>query len=50
MAERIAMRTVEQLRADFDVDYRETDACLQRECYWALLHMLLALPEHPRLS
>ena len=39
------MRSVEQLRADFGVYFGEIDRCLQQECYWALLHLLLAMPD-----
>ena len=39
------MRSVEQLRTDFAVYFDEIDRCLGRECYWALLHVLLVLPD-----
>jgi hypothetical protein len=39
------MRTVDELRADFDLYFREIEACLQQGRYWALLHLLLAMPD-----
>lgn len=39
------MRTVQQLRCDFALYFEEIDRCLDAKCYWALLHVLLALPD-----
>jgi hypothetical protein len=39
------MRTIEQLRGDFALYVNEIDRCLETKCYWALLHVLLALPD-----
>jgi hypothetical protein len=39
------MRTVQQLRNDFALYIGEIDRCEQAKCYWALLHVLLALPD-----
>jgi hypothetical protein len=39
------MRGVAQLTRDFEVYFREIDSCLQQRCYWALLHILLSLPD-----
>src|SRR5437773_11066368 len=39
------MRTIEQLRNDFTLYIREIEGCEQAKCYWALLHVLLALPD-----
>ena len=39
------MRTIEQLRNDFALYIEEIDGCERAKCYWALLHILLALPD-----
>ena len=39
------MRTIEQLRKDFVLYTDEIDRCENAKCYWALLHVLLALPD-----
>ena len=39
------MRTIEQLRGDFALYVDEIDRCLETKCHWALLHVLLALPD-----
>ena len=39
------MRTIEQLRKDFDLYTTEIERCENSKCYWALLHILLALPD-----
>jgi len=39
------MRTIEQLRKDFALYTDEIDRCEKARCYWALLHILLALPD-----
>lgn len=39
------MRTIEQLRNDFALYIGEIDRCEKAKCYWALLHVLLALPD-----
>ncbi len=39
------MRTIEQLRGDFTLYVNEVDRCLETKCHWALLHVLLALPD-----
>lgn len=39
------MRTVEQLRSDFSLYLREIERCENAQCYWALLHILLVLPD-----
>jgi hypothetical protein len=39
------MRTIEQLRGDFALYINEIDRCLETKCHWALLHVLLALPD-----
>lgn len=39
------MRTIEQLRDDFGVYIGEIQRCESAKCYWALLHLLLALPD-----
>ena len=39
------MRTVQQLRSDFGLYLEEIERCLDAKCYWALLHVLLALPD-----
>jgi hypothetical protein len=39
------VRTVQQLRRDFALYLEEIDRCLSAKCYWALLHVLLALPD-----
>jgi hypothetical protein len=39
------MRTIEQLRNDFSLYIEEIERCENAKCYWALLHVLLALPD-----
>lgn len=39
------MRTIEQLRNDFALYIGEIERCENAKCYWALLHVLLALPD-----
>jgi hypothetical protein len=39
------VRTTEQLRNDFALYTGEIDRCESAKCYWALLHILLALPD-----
>jgi hypothetical protein len=39
------MRTIEQLRNDFALYIDEIERCENAKCYWALLHVLLALPD-----
>lgn len=39
------MRTVHQLRSDFALYLEEIERCLGAKCYWALLHVLLTLPD-----
>lgn len=39
------MRTIEQLRMDFTLYFNEIERCETAKCYWALLHVLLALPD-----
>jgi hypothetical protein len=39
------MRTVDQLRSDFALYVNEIDGCLDAKCHWALLHVLLAIPD-----
>lgn len=39
------MRTIEQLRNDFALYITEIERCENAKCYWALLHILLALPD-----
>ena len=39
------MRTIEQLRNDFALYLDEIKRCEDAKCYWALLHVLLALPD-----
>jgi hypothetical protein len=39
------VRTVQQLRSDFALYLDEIERCLGTKCYWALLHVLLALPD-----
>lgn len=39
------MRTNQQLRSDFALYLEEIERCLAAKCYWALLHVLLALPD-----
>ncbi len=40
-----AMRAIEQLRDDFALYVNEIDRCLETKCHWALLHILLSLPD-----
>ena len=39
------MRTIERLRGDFALYVNEIDRCLETRCHWALLHVLLILPD-----
>lgn len=39
------MRTIEQLRSDFALYIGEIERCENAKCYWALLHILLVLPD-----
>src|SRR5271165_3788769 len=39
------MRTIEQLRNDFALYTGEIQRCEDAKCYWALLHLLLAIPD-----
>lgn len=39
------MRTIQQLRNDFALYIEEIERCENAKCYWALLHVLLALPD-----
>src|SRR2546422_951360 len=39
------MRTVEQLRNDFALYVGEIERCEGTRCHWALLHVLLSLPD-----
>ena len=39
------MRTIDQLRNDFALYFDEMKRCEHAKCYWALLHLLLALPD-----
>ncbi len=39
------VRTVQQLRNDFALYIGEIERCENAKCYWALLHVLLALPD-----
>jgi hypothetical protein len=39
------MRTIEQLRNNFALYIEEIERCENAKCYWALLHVLLALPD-----
>jgi hypothetical protein len=39
------MRTVEQLRSDFVLYTGEMQRCEEAKCYWALLYLLLAIPD-----
>ena len=39
------MRTLQQLRNDFALYIEEIERCENAKCYWALLHVLLALPD-----
>lgn len=39
------MRTIEQLKNDFALYIQEIERCEHAKCYWALLHVLLALPD-----
>ena len=39
------MRTIEQLKEDFALYFDEIERCKHNKCYWALLHILLALPD-----
>lgn len=39
------MRTINQLRKDFALYFEEIERCEKAKCYWALLHVLLTLPD-----
>ena len=39
------MRTVSQLQTDFGVYFREMENCEKAGCWWALLHLLLVMPD-----
>lgn len=39
------MRTCDQLEKDFALYVEEIDRCEAAHCYWALMHILLALPD-----
>jgi hypothetical protein len=39
------VKTTEQLRNDFALYIEEIEHCEKAQCYWALLHILLALPD-----
>jgi hypothetical protein len=39
------MKKIEQLKNDFSLYFQEIDRCEHAKCYWALLHMLLTLPD-----
>ena len=39
------MRTTEQLKNDFALYFQEIERCEHAKCYFALLHILLALPD-----
>jgi hypothetical protein len=39
------VRTIQQLRNDFSLYILEIERCENAKCYWALLHILLALPD-----
>jgi len=39
------MKTIEQLRRDFALYIEEIERCENTKCYWALLHVLLSLPD-----
>jgi hypothetical protein len=39
------VRTIEQLKNDFDLYLSEIEKCERTKCFWALLHVLLALPD-----
>ena len=39
------MRAIQQLRNDFALYVEEIERCENGKCYWALLHVLLALPD-----
>jgi hypothetical protein len=39
------MKTIEQLRNDFALYVEEIERCEKAKCYWALLHVLLTLPD-----
>lgn len=39
------MRTTKRLRKDFDIYFDEIERCEKAKCWWALLHVLLALPD-----
>ncbi len=37
--------TVQELKDAFSIYFNEIDRCEQAKCYWALLHILLAIPD-----
>lgn len=39
------MRTIQQLRNDFALYLEEIERCENAKCFWALLHVLLGLPD-----
>lgn len=39
------MTSAQQLESDFAVYFDEMERCEQQGCYWALLHLLLAMPD-----
>jgi hypothetical protein len=39
------MRTIQQLRGDFALYVEEMERCEAMKCYWALLHILLSIPD-----
>jgi hypothetical protein len=39
------MRTIEQLNNDFAIYFDEIEKCTNAKCFWALLHILLTLPD-----
>jgi hypothetical protein len=40
-----SMKTIDQLRQDFAIYLEEIERCENAKCFWALLHVLLALPD-----
>ena len=39
------MKTVDDLTTAFNVYFDEMTACEKNGCYWALLHLLVSLPD-----
>ncbi len=39
------MKDIPQLREDFSLYFQEIQRCQQSKCYFALLHILLAIPD-----